>query len=417
MVKLKALLTVTFAFIVGSSVWNTRTLSRTVVTNSKGIAESPRQWEQNDKVGPKRPLATEGTPPQRCDYTFDDRINNTFYDHKCWRKYSVDDWRHREGGASRALFDHGAVYLKNILEHEEAKALREYLVGELSPKTLDGEGYYQGNYRNGTGRYDPRLDPRVQEPVLDALNKVVERLRPTYERALGTRAILTELSVFISCDTEVQKAHHDVCSFCCGIADSFKDRLHEVEKIDREKNLAVIKPSHYENGDCGSMYTTFIALQPTTLEMNGVTFVYPDSHRYFSWNPVSEREEMIDTILEDDSLERCEAPLNAGDGFMYNLQTLHGGNKNPTNSARMLLGVDFRSEDGPTGFPVGGYDNTDMFPAAALPAKEKTRSTKCSSLRCVCMGMNSQRCKYSSGKISLLDFPATSDEIRRIVAA
>ena len=111
MVKLKALLTVTFAFIVGSSVWNTRTLSRTVVTNSKGIAEGPRQWEQNGKVGPKRPLATEGTPPQRCDYTFDDRINNTFYDDKCWRKYSVDEWRHREGGASRALFDHGAVYL------------------------------------------------------------------------------------------------------------------------------------------------------------------------------------------------------------------------------------------------------------------------------------------------------------------
>ena len=224
MVKLKALLTVTFAFIVGSSVWNTRTLSRTVVTNSKGIAESPRQWEQNDKVGPKRPLATEGTPPQRCDYTFDDRINNTFYDDKCWRKYSVDDWRHREGGASRALFDHGAVYLKNILEHEEAKALREYLVGELSPKTLDGKGYYVKDLRNPKGRYDLQLDPRVQEPVLDALNKVVERLRTTLETILDSEASLQELSVYTTCKAGLQEVHKDACALCCPIMDAFEDQ-------------------------------------------------------------------------------------------------------------------------------------------------------------------------------------------------
>ena len=146
-------------------------------------------------------------PPQRCDYTFDAQQYSSFYDDKCWKKYSVDDWSKREGGASRALFDHGAAYLKSVLEYEEAKALREYLVGELSPKTLDGDEFFVPNFRNASGRFDLYLDPRSQVPVMDMLNKVVDRLTPTLSKVLGSHATLQELTVYSTCDSLEQQKH------------------------------------------------------------------------------------------------------------------------------------------------------------------------------------------------------------------
>ena len=39
--------------------------------------------------------------------------------------------------------------------------------------------------------------------------------------------------------------------------------------------------------------------------------------------------------------EKCEAPLNTGDGFIYNANTRHGAHANPTKSARMMLVISF----------------------------------------------------------------------------
>ena len=102
--------------LVGSSIFSgiatTHELYRTA-----GLKRSQR-WSSKNLYKPER------TPAQRCDYTFDEEVYPSFYDDECWKTYSVDDWRRREGGASRALLDHGAAYLKNILEYKEAKVLR-----------------------------------------------------------------------------------------------------------------------------------------------------------------------------------------------------------------------------------------------------------------------------------------------------
>ena len=363
------------------------------------------------KVGPKRPLATEGTPPQRCDYTFDDRINNTFYDDKCWRKYSVDDWRHREGGASRALFDHGAVYLKNILEYEEAKVLREYLVGELSPKTLDGEDYYVKKLRNSKGRYDLQLDPRSQEPVLDALNKVVERLRTTLETILDSEASLQELSVYTTCNAGLQKAHRDACALCCPIMDAFEDqgRLQEVSRITADEKVAILKPTHYENQKCAYLYSMFIALQPTTKAI-GVTFTYPGSHLVFPWSADSAPGDVNKYVKSE--LQRCEPSLNTGDGFLYNSVTVHAANANPTASARMMLGLSFASKRlGKRGHPFGSLGSIpEAFKVGhQILNEERIEDSECSVRSCMCGG--DRPCNYESGRVAINHFPMVASQL------
>ena len=365
------------------------------------------------KVGPKRPLATEGTPPQRCDYTFDDRINNTFYDDKCWKKYSVDDWRHREGGASRALFDHGAAYLKSVLEYEEAKALREYLVGELSPKTLDGDEFFVPNFRNASGRFDLYLDPRSQVPVMDMLNKVVDRLTPTLSKVFGSNATLQELTVYTTCDTLEQQNHRDGCSFCCPISNVFKKRTGEVARI--IKNVAVLKPSYYQNVQCTQLYSIFIALQPTTRTTNGVTFLYPGTHLRFDWNSSVE----IDHEEHIKGVEKCEAPLNTGDAFIYNANTRHGANANPTKSARMMLVISF-SEKGKAGRPSTspGSIHPDFVNHFRIPLAERLKDSECSIRSCSCKDIKEDvgDCIYDSGKVFLNQFPMTSSDFAASVA-
>ena len=96
------------------------------------------------------------------------------------------------------------------------------------------------------------------------------------------------------------------------------------------------------------MYSLFIALQPTTKERNGVTFTYPDSHRLFVWDTDEDDVALddVDHMLDDtvkNTYQRCEPPLNAGDGFIYSSQTHHAANANPSNSARMMFLIGFQS--------------------------------------------------------------------------
>ena len=347
-------------------------------------------------------------PPQRCDYTFDAQQYSSFYDDKCWKKYSVDDWSKREGGASRALFDHGAAYLKSVLEYEEAKALREYLVGELSPKTLDGDEFFV-DLRNATGRFDLYLDPRTQVPVMDMLNMVVDRLTPTLSKVLGSHATLQELTVYTTCDTLEQQNHRDGCSFCCPISNVFKKRTGEVARI--IKNVAVLKPSYYQNVQCTQLYSIFIALQPTTRATNGVTFLYPGTHLKYDW----ESEELDDNVYTN-GVEKCEAPLNTGDAFIYNANTRHGANANPTKSARMMLVISF-SEKGKAGRPMTdpGSIHPDFVKHLQIPMAERLKDSECSIRSCSCKNV-AVPCYYDSGKVFLNQFPMTSSDFAASVA-
>ena len=351
-------------------------------------------------------------PPQRCDYNFDAQQYSSFYDDKCWKKYSVDDWSKREGGASRALFDHGAVYLKSVLEYEEAKALREYLVGELSPKTLDGDEFFV-DLRNATGRFDLYLDPRTQVPVMDMLNMVVDRLTPTLSKVLGSNATLQELTVYSTCDSSTQHQHRDGCSFCCPISKVFKKRTAEVAR--NIENVAVLKPSYYQNVQCTQLYSIFIALQPTTRATNGVTFLYPGTHLKYDW----ESEELDDNVYTN-GVEKCEAPLNTGDAFIYNANTRHGANANPTKSARMVLVISF-SETGKAGRPGTGGSGSihpDFVKHLQIPMAERLKDSECSIRSCSCKDIKEDvgDCIYDSGKVFLNQFPMTSSDFAASVA-
>ena len=351
-------------------------------------------------------------PPQRCDYTFDAQQYSSFYDDKCWKKYSVDDWSKREGGASRALFDHGAAYLKSVLEYEEAKALREYLVGELSPKTLDGDEFFVPNFRNASGRFDLYLDPRSQVPVMDMLNKVVDRLTPTLSKVLGSNATLQELTVYSTCDSSTQHQHRDGCSLCCPISNVFKNRTAELARI--IENVAVLKPSYYQNVQCTQLYSIFIALQPTTRATNGVTFLYPGTHLKYDW----ESEELDDNVYTN-GVEKCEAPLNTGDAFIYNANTRHGANANPTKSARMMLVISF-SEKGKAGRPSTspGSIHPDFVNHFRIPLAERLKDSECSIRSCSCKDIKEDvgDCIYDSGKVFLNQFPMTSSDFAASVA-
>jgi len=415
--------------LVGSSIFSgiatTRQLYRTA--GLKRETERSQRWSSKNLFKPER------TPAQRCDYTFDEEVYPSFYDDECWKRYSVDDWRRREGGASRALLDHGAAYLKNILEYEEAKVLREYLVGELSPKTLDGKEYYIFGLRNSTGRYDLTLDPTVQEPVMNALNKVTTRLRPTLDKILGSNATLFELSVYATCHAGQQQRHRDAISFWCGAGNSFKDRPGMVVTMDEEKGLVVIKPSHYENSKCANVYSIFIALQPTTQGKNGVTFIYPGSHLYLPRNESVDPETFQDRVTG--ALNRCEPAMNTGDGFVYNSNTLHGANSNPSRAARMMLVISFRSDQGKLGQPLSGNPygsvNHSFVRLHPVPVDATKGDNECQSYSCLldecsprydclsgeCRPRYKKHCLFSSGKVLLDEFPTTTEIFKDLVAS
>ena len=363
-------------------------------------------------------LGVQSMPAQRCDYGLDEKFYPDYYDDECWRNYSVDDWRNKEGGASRALFDHGVVYLKNILEYEEAKVLREYLGKELSPRTLDAEKYFVPGFRNSTGRFDLALDPRVQGPAMDALNNVVARLKNTLEAALDSEATLQEFTVYSTCRALGQQAHVDGCSICCGAAEVYKTRLQEVSRISSDTKLAVMKPSHYEKKHCSHYYSIFIALQPTSLEKNGVTYVHPGSHLYMPWNYSSAdnygdvREDIIGRASKE--LPKCEASLNTGDGFIYNALTVHGANANPTDAARMMLVVSFSSQKDKPGrvstSPTQSI-HPDFVQRRLVPAEERLTDSECSVRHCMCKNMpfqNKEMCGYEEAKVSINHFPMSS---------
>ena len=70
---------------------------------------------------------------------------------------------------------------------QDTVALRENLVEFLAPQTKDHKDAFVGALRNTTGRYDHLLDPRKQEYLVDPLNTIIMRTKPTWERLMGPR--------------------------------------------------------------------------------------------------------------------------------------------------------------------------------------------------------------------------------------
>ena len=115
-------------------------------------------------------------------------------------------------------------------------------------------------------------------------------------------------------------------------------------------------------------------------------------------------------------LEKCEAPLNIGDAFMYNANTLHGANANPTKSARMVLVISF-SETGKAGRPTTSPASIhpDFVKRMRIPLAERLKDNECSIRSCSCKDMK-EPCIYDSGKVFLNQFPMTSSDFAASVA-
>ena len=115
-------------------------------------------------------------------------------------------------------------------------------------------------------------------------------------------------------------------------------------------------------------------------------------------------------------VEKCEAPLNTGDAFIYNANTRHGANANPTKSARMMLVISF-SEKGKAGMPIGsgGSIHPDFVKRMRIPLAERLTDSECSIRSCHCKDMK-EPCIYDSGKVFLNQFPMTSSDFAASVA-
>ncbi|WZN63380.1 hypothetical protein HKI87_07g49280 [Chloropicon roscoffensis] len=146
-------------------------------------------------------------------------------------------------------------------------------------------------------------------------------------------------------------------------------------------------------------------------EANGVTFLYPGSHLRYDWESVE-----IDDKVHIKGLEMCEAPLNTGDGFIYNANTRHGANANPTKSARMMLVISF-SEKGKAGRPgtSPGSIHPDFVNHLQIPMAERLKDSECSTRSCHCKNV-AVPCFYDSGKVFLNQFPMTSSDLAASVA-
>ena len=115
-------------------------------------------------------------------------------------------------------------------------------------------------------------------------------------------------------------------------------------------------------------------------------------------------------------VEKCEAPLNIGDAFIYNANTRHGANANPTKSARMMLVISF-SEKGKAGRPIGtgGSIHPDFVNHFRIPLAERLKGSECSIRSCSCKDIKGD-CFYDSGKVFLNQFPMTSSDFAASVA-
>ncbi|QDZ22945.1 hypothetical protein HOP50_09g54950 [Chloropicon primus] len=362
-------------------------------------------------------------PPQRCDWTLDEQHYSSYYEDQCWKNFSVPNWRDVEG-ASRAIYDDGALYMKSVIDFEEAKRFSTYLASVVSPRTLDGEEYFVGNLRDPDGRYDITLDPREHAPVMDMLNKVVGRLKPTLERIVGPKGQLADFSLYVTCNSSAQAVHVDACALCCPIKDKYESRMEDVEMVYSDEMMAVLKPKYFENEKQGAFYSMFIALQPTTKEKNGVTFTYPRTHRAFAWADIPGKKgggEVPVDYLGDflaQNYQRCEPPLNTGDGFIYNSKTFHAANANPSISARMMLLIAFQSGPDRRGMPLGSTYSIkkDFVKPGAIFSTQIKKEPDAYARDCMRMkGLRPPAVVF--GKITVDKFPLTVDSLNEIVAS
>ncbi|QDZ24798.1 hypothetical protein HOP50_14g73380 [Chloropicon primus] len=414
------------------------------IWQTTSLFSSQQKASERPPVPP--PVSTANFPgvPQRCDYNLDEGYYLKFYEDKCWRDYSVEDWKENPARASRAVFDHGALYMKEILTYQEALTLREYLVQELSPRTLAGNKYYTKDLRDPEGRYDFPLDPLEQGPVLEALNKVVDRVGPIFERILGEKAELVELSVLQTCNATAQNTHSDTCTICCDAQDTYRDRMGEIDRTFEAggQTMAVLNAGHYENVNVPKSYSLFLPMQPTGVK-NGVTNTYPGSHRLLPWKTV---EDFNDDHGDDDFLEhyeRCNPSLNMGDGFIYNSRTLHAAGRNPTPSARMMFMLSFQAVDdyGENGLLFGSSYSLQKKWQTLLPVVLKRLKAKHYDISCYRDDVQARSAAYMKtlkneernelmrrrgkdkeaivlsvvkGKLKLKDFPLSVAKLRKI---
>ena len=163
------------------------------------------------------------------------------------------------------------------------------------------------------------------------LNSAVYKLKPLYKKLVGADGSLVELSCMFTCNISAQTAHVD-----------------QTSKMTHKEM--------YPRGDCSSMYSTFIALQPTPGYL-GATTVLPKSHMEGNEIVLDAGDNQYDTyrinrkvIKQHLIMEKrkpygmLNATLGAGDVLLYNSLTVHAAGENSLNLARMMFYYTFQSE-------------------------------------------------------------------------
>ena len=223
----------------------------------------------------------------------------------------------------------GFVLLRGVMDTDEVSKLRQHVVDKYGRKKLPIP-----HLNDPEGRYDVGLN-LTEDIVRETLNTAVHKLRPLYEKLVGEDGNLVELSCMFTCKSKAQKPHQDISG-----------------------NL---DPNVLSRGNCSSMYSTFIALQPTPAYI-GATSILPRSYakgssivweyRRNTYLQFQINNETDAFAFQSDMLlppKMMSATLGAGDVLIYNSLSVHGAGKNGLNLARMMFYYTFQSL-GP--FPV-----------------------------------------------------------------
>ena len=270
-------------------------------------------------------------PADQCSYdTLDNLKENDLYPPKN-APYWVDV-RHLSGAelwqtAHDKLELNGFVFLRGVVDKDMASELRQHIVDKYGRKPI-----LKPYLHDPQGRFDQNLD-LDDDTVRKTLNTAVTKLKPLYSKLVGRDGHMTDLSCMYTCNSSMQQIHVDVSTL-----------------TDRE-NL-------YPMGDCGTMYSTYIALQPTPANLGATNLIPKTQFRghEIEWLDADNRtqitrydEQLRYKFLSSQfkgpikPVEVLSATLGVGDALVYNNGLLHGAGKNSMSLARMMFYYSFQS--------------------------------------------------------------------------
>jgi hypothetical protein len=309
------------------------------------------------------------------------------------------------------LLQQGYIILRGVLDADLCDRLRQHVLLASDAAVRKGRSDLLGNIQESDKRTDLKLT--LCEPVVHALNGLVERCGPLLEEAtcagLGGRVRIVELAAITSSTGAVaQPVHADTMHGVTRFLQSdvqlatappeANGRESEDEAEDRNEDLGAIVRAVAT--DTALIYTCLLALQDVSPDM-GPTHVWPATntveHHATLWSTSVGGKLSVEEADKAFGIGHNKMLLTKGDLVLYDSRTMHCGGANSSNERRSVFCVSAMGPgirpDGTTWTMLRSLRNrlmTSDFPltdqnlaptatvedaSAALPPEQSTQDT------------------------------------------